>query len=139
MTNISLAQSYLIKAKKRLKILDVLMSEAAYSDAIREAQEIVELALKGMLRHVGIEPPHWRDVGGLLPEHRDRFPEPVLAHIEEAAAISKWLRKERELSCSGDLDFIPTEEYTVEDARKAIEGTILAVRLAEAVIPWPER
>ncbi len=27
----------------------------------------------------------------------------VLAHIEEAAAISKWLRKERELSCSGDL------------------------------------
>jgi hypothetical protein len=50
MTNTSLAQSYLLKASKRLKILPVLLAEAAYSDVIREAQEIVELALKGMLR-----------------------------------------------------------------------------------------
>lgn len=57
MTNHTLAQSYLIKATKRLRILDVLMEEAAYSDVVREAQEIVELALKGILRQVGIEPP----------------------------------------------------------------------------------
>lgn len=57
MTNVSLAQSYLIKARKWLKILTVLFDEAAYSDVVREAQEIVELALKGMLRQVGIEPP----------------------------------------------------------------------------------
>ena len=49
MTNTSLAQSYLVKALKRLKILAVLLDEAAYSDVVREAQEIVELALKGML------------------------------------------------------------------------------------------
>jgi hypothetical protein len=53
MTNSSLAQSYLIKATKRLKILPVLLEEAAYSDVVREAQEIVELALRGMLRQVG--------------------------------------------------------------------------------------
>jgi HEPN domain-containing protein len=52
MTNVSLAQSYLIKARKRLKILPVLMRERAYSDVVREAQEIVELARKGMLRQV---------------------------------------------------------------------------------------
>lgn len=57
MTNISLAQSYLLKAGKRLKILAVLLDDQAYSDVIREAQEIVELSLKGMLRQVGIEPP----------------------------------------------------------------------------------
>ncbi len=62
MTNISLAQSYLSKARKRLRILTVLLEEEAYSDVVREAQEIVELALKGMLRQVGIEPPHWHDV-----------------------------------------------------------------------------
>lgn len=45
MSSATLAQSYLIKAMKRLKILDVLMAEEAYSDVVREAQEIVELAL----------------------------------------------------------------------------------------------
>lgn len=49
MNNLALAHSYLVKAQKRLKILDVLLAEEAYSDVIREAQEIVELALKGML------------------------------------------------------------------------------------------
>ena len=58
MTNGSLAQSYLLKATKRLKILPVLLDEEAYSDVVREAQELVELALKGVLRQVGIEPPH---------------------------------------------------------------------------------
>jgi len=48
-TNASLAQSYLLKARSRLKILQVLLDERAYSDVVREAQEIVELALKGML------------------------------------------------------------------------------------------
>jgi HEPN domain-containing protein len=74
MKNISLAQSYLIKAQKRLKILDILLDESAYSDVIREAQEIVELALKGMLRQIGVEPPKWHDVGNMVVEYRSRFP-----------------------------------------------------------------
>ena len=37
MTNTSLAQSYLLKAQKHLKILTVLLDEQAYSDVIREA------------------------------------------------------------------------------------------------------
>jgi len=49
----TLAQSYLEKASKRLRILEVLMEEEAYSDVVREAQEIVELALKGVLRSLG--------------------------------------------------------------------------------------
>jgi Fe2+ or Zn2+ uptake regulation protein len=48
MTNISLAQSYLVKATKRLRILDVLLEEDDHSDVVREAQEIVELAQKAM-------------------------------------------------------------------------------------------
>ena len=39
MTNASLAQSYLIKARVRLTILPVLFDAAAYSDVVREAQE----------------------------------------------------------------------------------------------------
>ena len=49
MTNRSLAASYLVKARTRLPVLHLLQREAAYSDVVREAQELVELALKALL------------------------------------------------------------------------------------------
>ena len=134
MTNTSLAQSYLLKAQKRLKILTVLLDEQAYSDVIREAQEIVELALKGILRQVGVEPPKWYDVGPVLQEYRDRLPESVNVQTDRLAAISLWLRKEREFSFYGDIDFIPTEQYARADADRAIADAGFVVRATESVI-----
>lgn len=64
MTNDNLAKSYFIKAEKRLKILDILLNEEDYSDVVREAQEIVELSLKGMLIFVGVEP---RNTPSMMP------------------------------------------------------------------------
>src|SRR5207249_5633330 len=64
-TSISLARSYFLKARKRLRALEILFDEEAYSDVVREARELVELALKGMLRFIGIEPPKQHDVGPL--------------------------------------------------------------------------
>ena len=135
MTSLTLAQSYILKARKRLKVLDVLLAEEAYSDVIREAQELVELALKGLLRQAGIDPPKQHDVGGLLVEFRDRFPEDVAAHTDKLASVSKWLRKERELSFYGDIDFIPTAEYSKEDAERAITDSQFVVEIAEKGIP----
>lgn len=134
MTNEDLSKSYLIKAEKRLKILDVLLEEEAYSDVVREAQEIVELSLKGMLRFVGIEPPKYHDVSPIIVEHREKFGHISLRDIRKITRISKKLRKERELSFYGDIDFIPTEEYTVKDAKEAMGGAIFVVRLAQKFI-----
>jgi len=134
MTNITLAQSYLIKALKRLKILTVLLDEKAFSDVVREAQEIVELSLKGMLRNVGIEPPKWHDVGKIVQQYRDRFRNDTVPHVDRLADISAWLRKEREFSFYGDIDFIPTEEYQIEDAMRAIEDARFVVSVAEREI-----
>jgi HEPN domain-containing protein len=92
MKNLSLAKSYLDKAHTRLKILPLLLGEDDYSDVVREAQEIVELALKGMLRQIGIEPPKWHDVGSLVLEYRARFPDEVSSQAEKLAGISAWLR-----------------------------------------------
>jgi HEPN domain-containing protein len=133
-TNRSLARSYLLKAEARLEVLEVLHRRGAYSDVVREAQELVELALKGVLRAVGVEPPHVHDVGPLLSEHAAKLPEAVRAGIPRAAAVSKRLRKERELAFYGDVDFIPTEEYTTEDARRAELDARWIVELARAVI-----
>lgn len=139
MTNVTLAQSYLEKATKRLKILPILLAEEAYSDVIREAQEIVELALKGILRAIGVEPPKQHDVGYLLLEFKRHLPEEVQAEAERMAGISKWLRKEREFAFYGDVDFIPTEEYTKEEAERAIRDAGLVVEMAaRAISPPPD-
>lgn len=134
MTNESLALSYLKKAVDRLKVLQLLLKEGAYSDVVREAQELVELALKGMLRAVGIEPPKIHDVGSFLIEHQDRFSEDLRQDLKELADISKRLRKERELSFYGDIDFIPTEEYSIRDAQQALEEAQKVVRAATRAI-----
>jgi HEPN domain-containing protein len=131
MTNRDLAKSYIWKAETRLDALEALRKRQNYSDVVREAQETVELALKGMLRAIGVEPPKYHDVGGLLLEHGDRFTTTISKELKRAAVISKRLRKERELAFYGDIDFIPTEEYTEEDARQAIEDAKWVVELAK--------
>jgi HEPN domain-containing protein len=143
MKNLSLAKSYLDKTQTRLKILEMLLEENDYSDVIREAQEAVELALKGMLRQIGIEPPKWHDVGPLILEYRTRFPNEVSSQAEKLAAISAWLRtpalaggarEEREFAFYGDIDFIPTERYSKADAQRAIEDAKFTIQMAELTI-----
>lgn len=136
-TNVTLAQSYLVKARKRLRALQVLLEEEAHSDVVREAQEVVELALKGILRQVGVEPPKQHDVGPLLLAVADRLPPSVRDGLPDLARGSAWLRREREYSFYGDIDVIPTEAYGPDDARRAWELARAAVELASAVIPPP--
>jgi HEPN domain-containing protein len=68
---------------------------------------------------VGIDPPKWHDVGDLLVEHGAKLPMLGADERSALAAASKRLRKEREFSFCGDIDFIPTSEYTREDAERA--------------------
>ena len=134
MTNLSLAQNYLAKAKSRLKSILVLQEDKDYSDVVREAQEIVELSLKAMLWFVGIEPPKWHDVGPLLLEKRTKFPSLDAKTLETLSAISTQLRAEREKSFYGDPDFIPSEEYGLEDGKKAISDAAFIVAIAEKIV-----
>jgi HEPN domain-containing protein len=93
LTNTTLAKSYLMKAQVRLKILDLLFENQAYSDVVGEAQEVVELALKGMLRQVGIEPPKYHDVGPFLIDHRQRFSTEVEVVRREACGDFRLVEK----------------------------------------------
>jgi HEPN domain-containing protein len=129
-----LARAYVTKASKRRRVLEVLLEEEAYSDVVREAQELVELALKGMLRFVGIDPPKWHDVGPILKEQERLFPEWIKGHLGQLADISRWLRKEREFAFYGDVDFIPTEEYTREDAERAIQDALFVLDKAQRLL-----
>jgi HEPN domain-containing protein len=133
-TSEDLARAYLLKARQRLKALAVLRDEGAHSDVVREAQELVELALKGMLRAVGVEPPKLHDVGSLLVEHASKFPPELRPHLSTAAAISTRLSRDRELAFYGDVDFVPTEQYSAEDADRAWREAGWIVELATRAI-----
>jgi HEPN domain-containing protein len=131
MTNLDLAKSYFKKIDARIKVLYIFFNEKDYSDVVRETQELVELALKGMLRYIGIEPPKFHDVSSLLIEYKDLFKPEIQLHIDKLAMISKRLRKERELSFYGDIDFIPTENYTEEDAKQCLEDAEFVHRIVQ--------
>ncbi len=120
MTNTSLAKDYFRRATIRYKALLTLEKEGGYADAVREAQELVELALKGYLRHLGIEPPRWHDVSPILVEQKEMHSAPVLEALPRICTLSKHLRKERELAFYGEEDYIPSENYSAEEAHKAI-------------------
>ncbi len=137
MTATSLAQSYLPKALVRLEILEFFLAKEAFSDVVREAQEAVEIMLKAILRQVGVEPPKWHDVGALLVANEARLPSHLRSHVQRLAAISSWLRKERELAFYGDADFLPTEEYTMEQAAQALSDARFCAEIAREVIPLP--
>ena len=87
-----------------------------------------------MLRRCGIDPPKWHDVGGIILEHIERFPQDTHDALRECAKISKALRKERELAFYGDIDFIPTEEYGADDAAKVIDQARFVVDLAGRIV-----
>ena len=134
MTNVTLAQSYIAKAKARLKAIAVLQEAQDYSDVVREAQEIVELSLKGMLRYAGIEPPKWHDVGHLILENRFKFVGIDANTAEKLAEISSRLRKERETAFYGDIDFVPSEEYRAEEGAKAIHDATFVLSVAQGIV-----
>lgn len=126
----SLALEYLNRCKKRFEALKVLYNEKSYADVVREAQEIVELCGKGILRYVGIDPPKWHDAGELIVELSKKYHRSK-KNFKKYAEISGWLRKEGELAFYGDIDFIPSERYGRKEAIKALKGAEFSIKLLE--------
>ncbi len=121
MHNLGLAADYVRRAGVRLRALDVLFEGESWADVVRESQEIVELALKGLLRASGIDPPRIHDVSEVLLREgeRGRLPEPLLPHLDELARASKQLRRDRELAFYGSEDLTPSDFYGRDDALTA--------------------
>lgn len=135
MTYGELARSYLEKSRRRLRAVSVLLEDGGFSDVMREAQEVVELALKGILRAIGVDPPHWHDVGGILRRYADKLPAIPPDEIAAIEGISRYLFQERERSFYGDVDLIPTEIYDRVEAETALRDARWIVEVASRAIP----
>jgi hypothetical protein len=119
MHNPDLARDYLRRAEVRLEALNVLVEGESWADVVREAQEIVELTLKGLLRSCGIDPPRIHDVSGILLAERERLPGNLQDDVEVLAEASRQLRRDRELAFYGAEDLTPSGFYSEEDAVRA--------------------
>jgi HEPN domain-containing protein len=127
MQNRELAADYVRRAQIRLRALDVLYDAESWADVVRESQEIVELSLKGLLRKHGIEPPRIHDVSALLIAERTRLPEGLQSQLDRLAAVSRSLRRDRELAFSGAEDLTPSSFYSREDATRAREDAAFTI------------
>jgi len=130
-----LGADYIRRATARLAALDALFAAQSWADVVRESQEVVELALKGLLRVSGIEPPRIHDVSEVLAAEQARLPQTVQPHVEALAAGSRTLRRDRELAFYGAEDLTPSGFYTREDAIAAREIARQTVTVVRPLLP----
>jgi hypothetical protein len=119
MQNKSLVKDYIERAGHRIAAIDTLYDRGAWADVVRESQEVVELALKALLRSASIEPPRIHDVSEILLQNKDLFSTDIQSKIKKMTQISRSLRRDRELSFYGSEDLTPSEFYKKEDADQA--------------------
>jgi len=127
--NTELALDHVRRAKARLRAVAVLVEEESWADVVRESQEVVELALKGLLRSCGIEAPRLHDVSDILLAERARLPQSLRGEVETLATISRDLRRDRELAFYGAEDLTPSGFYKRHDAERARDGAEKVVRI----------
>ena len=130
MRNRTLAADHVRRAEARLKALDVLYEAESWADVVRESQETVELALKGLLRSAGIDPPRVHDVADVLEAERSRLPAALADDIDRLAAASRGLRRDRELAFLGAEDLVPSDFYREPDAAEALDDARFVVERA---------
>jgi HEPN domain-containing protein len=119
MKNRSLTKDYVERAGIRFAALKVLLDKGGYADVVREAQEIVELLSRALIRHLGAEPARVHDVSTQLRELRQRLHAESQPKLDALIDCSRELRRDRELAFYGTEDLTPSEFYSQQDAERA--------------------
>ena len=136
MRNRALAADYVRRATLRLRTLDVLYDAESWADVVRESQEVVELALKALLRAAGIDPPRVHDVADVIEAERSRLPAALPDDDADLlAAASRELRRDRELAFYGAEDLTPSDFYRRTDADDARSTARRVVELVTPHVP----
>jgi HEPN domain-containing protein len=121
-TSDGIARDYLQQARVRRLALDTFIQVGAYAVVVREAQDIVELVLKGALRFVGVEPPKRHDVHRVVERFIERFPPDWRAAFADLRARLGRLAEDRGPAFYGnEAEDIPAAELFGEpEARSAM-------------------
>lgn len=135
MQNPALARDHLRRAEARLIAIDALHEAKHWADVVRQSQEAVELALKGLLRASGVDPPRIHDVADVLEAELGRLPESLADDLPRLAAASRSLRRDRELAVYGADDLTPSDFYRRADADEARAAARFVVERVRPHVP----
>jgi HEPN domain-containing protein len=133
-----MGQRYIEEARGRMELVRLAFERSLWPTVVREAQECVELFLKGALRLVAVEPARTHDVAELLRRESDRFPDWFKTEIASLASISTEMAGDRGIAFYGDerQGIAPSELFEAKDADRALASLEyvgkLCVRLLES-------
>lgn len=133
MTNDTMGKGYIKQAEGWHANLARMLKGRQWANVVRQAQECVELLLKGALRLVCVEPTRTHDVSDVLKSSATRFPVWFARHIPELAELSRQLAKDRGPSFYGDelAGIPPCDLFDESRARWAYEGATKALKLCK--------
>ncbi len=134
MKNRSLIDDHVKRGSMRLKALETLFAQGAFADVVGESQEVVELVGKALIRFLGAEPARVHDVGAQLTELRDRVGKKLQPGLDDLIAVSRELRRDRELAFYGTEDLTPSEFYSKRDAEQAMGFAKRSVKFVKEMV-----
>jgi HEPN domain-containing protein len=124
MTSSHMGRRYVEEAVGRMALVLMAVERGLWATTVREAQECVELFLKGALRLMAVEPARTHDVAEVLRREAGRFPEWFRGDLEHLATISTEMAGDRGIAFYGDerQELGPQELFDEDDARRAVRN-----------------
>lgn len=131
-----MGQLYIEEARGRLDLVRLALRKGLWATTVREAQECVELLLKGALRLVAVEPTRTHDVAELLRLEADRFPLWFRNAVDRLATISTEMAGDRGGAFYGDerREMGPQELFDEGDAERAVRDVGFVAHLCERLL-----
>ena len=122
MTSEAMARDLLARAGGCLREARTAYGEGDHALCVRRAQEAIELAIKGLLRLVGIEFPREHDVSEVLVSAAGRFPELWREVLPDLARRMREITPKRGPAMYGlEAQGIPASQaFDEEDGRGAV-------------------
>lgn len=142
MTSEAMARDFLARAGRCLREARAACDEGDYALCVRRAQETIELAIKGLLRLVGIEFPLEHDVSEVLLSSAGRFPMVWQGVLPDLARRMREITPKRGPAMYGlEAQGIPASEaFDEEDGRGALaDAEFVHSRCAGFFEEWKTR
>lgn len=142
MTSSEMGRRYIEEARGRVELVRLAHERGLWATVVREAQEAVELLLKGALRLVAVEPARTHDVAELLKREAGRFPAWFQSEIQALASISTEMAGDRGVAFYGDerQGLGPQDLFDEANANRAIRNLDYVAELcARLTVPAPEQ
>jgi HEPN domain-containing protein len=131
-----MGRQYVEEARGRMALVRLALETRLWATTVREAQECVELFLKGALRLVAVEPTRTHDVAVVLRQEAGRFPEWFRSVADRLATISAEMAGDRGPAFYGDerQNLGPQDLFDETDAREAMRSLEFVAEVCERLL-----